>query len=321
MARSRVSALALGFLLVALAGNATATSVDRPSWTAGDFWTYRTNTTLTPGLNLTGTATSTVTGTTATATGGTPVDAYRVVLTGSGTAAGHLTTGNGTIAVTGSWTLTGEERFEPRDLHPIYSLLDLSVNGTYQYVVPYSLRLQNTTTYAILSDGWGYPWVAGSSGNVTAAYNFTQDLYSSSGGHVHQNGTGRWTLGFSLGDAVQLSAPAGTFESFPVREAAPDGTWQRLFYSAAVGNNVRTESYDRGGNLTAVSTLVAYRYHAAEPSNWLGLSTDQWLLVLGAVAVAATATAFLVVRRRRIRRNRSRGDESPREPTSGPRGP
>lgn len=321
MALRRGIALLVLLALVAAAMPATATSVDRPSWRAGDFWTYRSNTTIVPGLNLTGSATSTVFGTIPAMSGGAAVDAVRVLLSGKGTAAGTVTTKSGPIPVQGEWILTGEERFEPLNLHPLYSVLDLSVNGTYGGLLPFSLRFQNTTTYRVVSDRWPYPMVVGTSGNVTVAYNFTQDLHSSILGDLHGNGTGQAVFGFSLADAVSVGTPAGTFQAYPLREEAPDGTWERRFVSTAVGNDVRMETYDQDGNLTAVSTLVAYRYQAAEPPTFLGLTLLNWAVVTPIVAAILIVAVLLVRRARRKKSAPSHGPDEPGDSTSGPRGP
>jgi hypothetical protein len=307
--------------LLAASGSGGAASIVRPSWTAGDFWSYRTNTTVVAGLNLTGTATSTVSGTVAVVNGGAAVDAWRLILTGSGTASGVVSTQSGPISVEGSWIVTGEERLEPTNLHPLYSLLDLSVNGTYGGLFPFSLRFQNTTTYQIVSDAWRYPLVVGAAGNTTVAYNFTQDLYSPILGQFHRNGTGQAGFAFSLGGAVSVATGAGTFQAYPLREDAPDGTWQRFYVSPAVGNDVRTETYDSNGNLTAVETLVAYRYQAAEPPAFLGLALDAWAILAVVVAAVAVAAVLLTWRARRKKTKPTLGTESDEDPTSGPRGP
>jgi hypothetical protein len=309
--------------LISVSVAATASSVDRPSWTPGDFWTYRTNTTLTEGFTLNGTATSTVSDRQPTTTASGSVNAFRILLTGLGTASGAVTTPNGTISFHGQWTLTGEERLEPANLRPVYDLVDLSVNGTYLYGVPipFTLRFQNTTTFDVLEDGWPYPMMVGMSGNVTEAYNFTQDLYSPTVGHLHQNGTGLRTLRFTLTDAVSLETPAGTFAAYPLRQDSADGSWQRLFVSLAVGNDVRTESYDAGGHLTAVTTLLAYRYQALEPAAFLGLSLIEWLGFTAAVAAIVIVALILVRRHRKKKSPPIPNGAGATEPTSGPRGP
>ncbi len=315
----RIPAGLLALLLV-VAPAAAGASVDRPSWTAGDFWTYRTNTTLTPGLSLTGTATSTVAGTQATAVGGSTVDAFRVTLSGSGTAAGTVSTSSGNVSVQGTWILTGEERFEPANLHPVYSLLDLSVNGTYLSVVPFSLRVQNTTTFRILADGWTYPLPVGGNGSVDVGYDFVQDVYGIGGTTFHENGTGHWALGFSLGPPTSVATPAGTFTAYPEVETWPDGTSERAWYAPQVGNDVRTETFDAEGNRTSETSLVGYRYQALEPPTFLGLALTGWVVV-GVAVVAGAAAAGLIRRSRKKKTPRPPGGEPPGEITSGPRGP
>ncbi len=317
-ALSVLLALALAVAVAASAAGAS-TALDRPAWTVGDFWTYATNTTLTPGLSLTGEVTSTVQGRIAVAAGPTTVSAFRVVVQGLGTAKGSVSTSSGNVAVHGTWILTGEERFDPTSFQPLLNLLDLSVNGTYQNFVPFSIRVQNTTSFQVLADDWQYPLVPGATGNVTAAYNFTQDFYGPSGMQAHSNGTGQWTFGFAINGSQPVSTTAGTFEAFRVTEAWPDGSTEVSFPAGQVGNDVQTESYGPEGNLTSVTTLTGYRYQALEPPTFLGLTALEW----SALAAAAVAGAVAVILVRRIRRHRVRppGGGPPPDLTSGPRGP
>lgn len=309
--------LAVALVPAAAAGPA---ALDRPSWSIGDYWTYATNTTLTPGLNLTGTLTSTVQGRVAAAAGGGSVSAFQVLVSGSGTARGTVATAGGNVSVQGTWILTGEERFDPTDLQPLYDLLDLSVNGTYQNLVPFSIRVQNTTSYQILSDSWQYPIAPGETGSVAAAYNFTQDFYGPSGMHAHSNGTGEWTFGFAMAASPPMATAAGTFPAYRVTETWPDGSSEVSFPSPQVGNDVRTEGYGPDGNLSSVTTLTAYRYQALETPTFLGLSALQWGIVVPVVAVAAAAL-FLFRRMRRRKLPRPPGGPVPPDLTSGPRGP
>ena len=320
-----IVALLVALCLVSLAGTASADAVNRPTWTAGDYWTYETNTTLIEGLDLIGTSTVSIAGTIPVSIGGGTVEAFRSVLSGSGEATGYVNTSSGNFTIRGIWTVTGEERFEPANLHPVYNLLDLSANGTYGppgslIRLPFFLRVQNTTTYAVVSDGWAYPFVPGATGNVTTAYNFTQDVYSSFTGHLNATGTGEANFTYSLAAPVSVTTPAGTFDAYPEREEMPDGTWRVALLSPRAGNAVQTKTYDSSGNLTSVETLTAYRYQAAEPPTLLGLSTTEWIITLVVVAVAATVLVILLVRRRRKRSTSAPGGPQ-EEATSGPRGP
>ncbi len=289
-------ALLLGVLLTAVPAAATA-PLNAPAWTPGDFWTYDTNTVLTPGLNLTGTVTTVVQGELVTTVGGTSLEAYRLLLQGSGTAAGEVHVPSGTVTIQGSWVLTGEERFELTDLTLVYNLLDLSVNGTYQNVLPFSLRVQNTTTFQTRANTWRYPLSPGSSGSQTVAYNFTQDFYSPSS-TAHASGTGEWTFGFSMEPPIGENVPAGTFQAYAITQTWPDGSSQRSYVSAEVGNAVRTESYAPDGNRTADTELTAYRYQALETPTFLGLTIAGWAIFAAAIA----AVVVVLVWRWRVRR-------------------
>ncbi len=315
----RAAAILFALALLVLPAPASADTLARPSWTVGDAWTYGTNTTLTPGLNLTGTVTWTVQGTVQAMVGGQGVNAYRVVLAGSGTASGNVTVSNTTGPVKGDWILTGEERFEPTDLHVIYSLLDLSVNGTYQNLIPFVIRVQNTTTFDIVADTWRYPLPVGGSGGLQVTYSYMQDFYGPVGMSYHENGTGGATFGFSLGGPQTVATPAGSFSAYPSDETWPHGSLIRSWYSPQTGNAVRTETFDAGGNLTAVSTLHAYRYQALEAPTFLGLTLLEWAIVVAAVAAGGALVAWRQLRRRKARRPPEGG--SPPAVTSGPRGP
>ena len=316
----RVLALVLAIALVPLAASPPA-ALDRPTWTPGDSWTYATNTTLTPGLNLTGSVVSTFQGVLPATPTGPTVPAYRIVVSGSGTAAGAVTTSAGAVPVAGTWILTGEQRLETVGLQPVYNLLDLSVNGTYSIGLPYSARVQNTTTFQVLSDDWTYPLDPGASGRVTAAYNFTQDSSFAGpvSGSLHDAGTGEWTVDFSIGPPTSVHTPAGTFTAYPVTETWPDGSRELSYAAPLAGNAVATQTYGPDGNLTAVTTLTSYRYQALETPAFLGLTLVQWSVV--AAAVAAALVAGFVLRRRR-RKARPKPEDTPDSNlTSGPRGP
>ncbi len=310
-----ILALLLALSLVALAPPPVPT-LTRPSWSPGDSWTYRTNTTIVPGLNLTGTVTSTVQGRTSVVVGDGTVEAFDVLVSGSGTAGGTVTTPNGTFAASGSWIITGRDAFEPVNLELISGLLDLDVNGSVQGF-PFTARVQNTTTFEVVSDQWQYPLYALGSGNRSVRLNFTQDTYSTILPHVHQEGLAVWNLSFEIATPTTLSTPAGSFRVFPVTETWPDGSVERSYPSPAVGNDAQTASYGPDGNLTAVTVLTAYRYQALEPPTYLGLTLVQWAIVVP--VIAAVPVGFLIYRRYRQKRR-------PRPPkgwdlTSGPRGP
>ncbi len=167
------SALALAALL-AVAGASSAESVGRPGLTPGDSWSYRTNSTLPAGFVLQGQFASTVRATTSTGN-------VSLEIAGRGTATGRLRPPAGDGLVAGEWTLTGEDSLEPRGLKIVGSLLDLTVNGTYQGIVPFRFHLVNTSAFDILQDTWRFPWSPGARGNVSMHLTYSQDAFLDSG--------------------------------------------------------------------------------------------------------------------------------------------
>jgi hypothetical protein len=136
--------------------------------------------------------------------------------------------------------------------------------------------------------------------------------------HVTFGRNETWTntsLEKDVGLAVSLPAtdtilvPAGSFETFVIRERWPDGSGQRFDYAPRAGNNARTETFNGTGGEVARTELVSYRYRAGQPPDPLGT----WLLLAGVAAIAVIVpTGWLVLRRRR--REREYTPPSIREP-------
>lgn len=295
----RLEIIAVVVGLLALAATAHAESISRPSLTLGDYWTYRTNTSLEGRLNLEGQVTSRVQARETASVQGTSLQVFRVVVSGSGTAVGEgIPLGSGSAA--GTWIVAGEELLETSQLKVVSSVLDLSVNGTLGGLVPFSVRAQNTTTYRVLLDDWRYPLVPRGRGTVELSYDYVQDFYAF-GNHSHSDGSGSLTLGYLMDSGLSVNTPAGSFTAYPILETWPDSSYDRAYFSEAVGNDVKTETYNATGVLTSTTLLLSYRYQALEPISFLGLTVIQWAIVLPVVAVA-TVTGIILWRRSKKKR-------------------
>ena len=312
------SLLVLVSLLLTLAGTASGApaALDRPSLTVGDVWTYQANSTLGGGLIVNGTMTTAVSARETDSVLGVSVPVFRLTLTGGGSASGRVDVPGFSGSVSGSWVLAGQELLETSELKVVSSVLDLSVNGTYQGFISFSFRIQNTTDFQILQDGWNYPLAPNSVGDLRTNAAYTQDIYVS-GVRNRTSGSGEWTIAYSLGSLERLTVPAGTYDSYPVRETWPDGTVTVRDLSATVGNAVRIRNFNATGALLASESLLSYRYQAGEPTNLFGLTLVQWV-ALGAVVAAAVAVV-LVLRRWRKGAPSPRGP--PADPEAGRRGP
>jgi len=306
--------LAVLLLPVAVASNGALT-LEGPQLVPGDSWTYRTNTSLESGLSLEGRVTLTVKGRTPTVVEGTRYDAYEMSVSGAGTAAGIVGTQLGSTAASGSWILTGRELLEARGLKVVSRVLDLEANGTLQTQpapLSFVLRVQNTTSSRFQGDAWHFPLRVGDSSVVSSQMNFSEDFSLYIGlptTPFHSVGLAWWNVTYALQHPVGIQTPAGGFETYPIRETYPDGSYTIFFFAPAAGNHARTETHN-GTSEVSRSELVGYRYQLLEPARFLGLTPLEGAIAAISVGVV-TASVILWWRRKRRR-------TAPPEPTAPP---
>ncbi len=321
---------ALPILLVAAlllgAGAARAPlgdSMEAPAWSAGDFWEYRFNTTFEGSVYLDGTVRAAVSGVRAEVVQGVAQDVFVVNTSGLGALQGAFRLFNVSVPATGLWNLTGEEWVATASRKVAKSLVVITADGTVPVPVPgtaFHLSWTNLTTNAVVQDAFTYPVPFGHSGTVTLNSSWREEVVVEVDGNVTTfSDVGEADVSFQVALASRGNAtvPAGTFETFVVRETWPDGTSDRFDYAPAAGNNARTGAYNASGGPVSRTELVAFRYRAMEPP------ADPTLLVIGTgLAVAAAVAAILLGirwRRRRAAREEEFTPPSLREPpTSGP---
>ncbi len=308
---------ALLFLLSLSSAAAPDATVNAPLLTPEDTWTYHTNTSLASDFFLDGQVTATVKDHGTFDVEGTPYDAYRVDVSGSGIAAGNLTIDFISAPASGNWVLTAEETIESKGMKTIANVLDLEASGmlyTSPFHVPFHLRVQNTSAYRIVDDPWSFPLSVGATGVVRSELNFTQDITVSPTPPIPSAGLAWTNVTYTLETQAVVDTPAGHFDAFRIRQAFPDGAYNQLFFAPAAGNSVRTEMYDGTGTEPVATTeLVSYRYQVLEPARFFGLTTSDWAIVL---VVVAAAVVVLIVLRRWLRRPVPPPGSSP--PTAGP---
>lgn len=291
--------------MVAVAPANAAISVEGPSPTPGDSWTYHTNTSLEAGLFLDGRLTLSVISRSPTTVEGTSYDAYEMSISGAGTASGDVGTQLGLASASGSWILTGREFREVRGLKVISRIVDLQANGTLHAPAPiaFVLRVQNTTTYRIQADPWLFPLQVGDSAQVSSQMNFTEDVVLFLGQPTtpfHSAGLVWWNVTHAVTDPVEVQTPAGQFTTYPIRETYPDRSYTTFSYAPAAGNHARTETHNETAEVSR-SELVAYRYQAIEPTRFLGLSPIDGAIAIATASVAVAAAGLIWWRRRKRR--------------------
>ncbi len=303
---------AFGYLLLAAilvaasaAEAATSVSVNAPSLTVGDMWTYRTNTSLTRGLGLEGRVTLTVIGRGTIAVEGHTFDAYTFSVAGSGTASGTFATRFGSTKASGDWRIAGQEVVDVRGLKILSTVLDLEANGTLHtnpIPLPFLLSVQNTTSYRLDVGPWQFPLAVGAAAVVSSRMNFTEDFHLVYSGFspppTHSAGIVWWNVTYGLDAAVGVDPPAGHFDAYPIRETYPDGSVTVSFFAPTAGNHARTEAHNRTSTV-GTADLVSYRYQALEPPTFLGLTSDRWAFVAIVIGIVGILLIWWTRRKRK----------------------
>ena len=323
----RASPFLLAAALLLVAGSARAPlggSMEAPAWSPGDFWEYRFNTTFEDSVYLDGTVRAAVSGVRAEVVRGVPQDVFVVNTSGLGVLRGSFQFSNVSIPATGTWNLTGEEWIATASRKIVKSLVVIAADGTVPVPVPgtaFHLSWTNLTANRVVQDTFTYPVPFGFSGTVTLNSSWREDVViqlddnpPETLSNVNETEIG---FGVALASRGNTTVPAGTFETFDVRETWPDGTSDRFDYAPAAGNNARTEAYNASGGPVSRTELVAFRYRASEPP---ADPTGTYVAVGLGIAAAVVAIALLVRwRRRRAAREKEYTPPSLREPpTSGP---
>ena len=295
-------------------------SMGAPAWSAGDFWLYRFNSTFEGSVFLNGTLRAEILGISNVTVRGLAQDVFTVDTGGTGTLEGLFPTPFGNVPAKGTWNLTGEELFATGSRKIVKTLIDITAAGQVGILnLPFNLLWTNSTSNLVVRDGWTYPVPVGTSGNVTLNASMAEHVFLQFGTNPPLNtttvGVTEVTVAVSLSSKSNASVPAGTFETYGVRESWPDGASERFDYAPKAGNNARTRTFNSTGAEVTRTELVSYRYRAGESPDPLAT------ILIGAVVAIAVAAALTVlwISRRRRRRDREYTPPSLREPpTSGP---
>ena len=280
MMRALVGVLAIASVLL-LAGTVRApltNSMEAPSWSAGDFWVYRFNSTFEGSAFLNGTLRADIVGVQNQTVRGIAQDLVVVETGGSGSLEGAFETPSGNVSAHGSWNLTGEQLFNEASRKIVKTLIRISAAGHVDVLdVPFTLQWTNSTSNRVVADAWRYPIPVGYTGSVTLNSSMNEDLF----------------LVFDSNPPLIVNSSVETFD-----------------YAPAAGNNARTQTFNSTGTEVSRTELVSYRYQASMPPNTIGT----WVIVAGvAIGVAAAAVLVLLIVRRR-RRERTYTPPSLRDP-------
>src|SRR5207245_1686323 len=275
---ARIQVFGLRLLLIASVGLAlqpAKASMDRPTWSAGNFWVYNISSGSGP-ATVTGTFRMDVSGTETVTLNGTPYPSYRVA---------------SDLKIPLGAGLTFE-------VFPvIWFSVDTLAIVKIQATVPPILNLTTQTTVVVAGSPpqtIQWPLTAG------ATWSSSTEVWTSSMNATRTTWSHATLLtNFSVQSDATITVPAGTFSPTPLKELSASGTDTTHFWSAQVGNWVRVGSYNRTGQNSQNFNLTSYGYSGPGffGSVILGLPVWIWLILLVVILVAVIG--FFAVRRRK----------------------
>ncbi|MCI4371279.1 MAG: hypothetical protein L3J78_01375, partial [Thermoplasmata archaeon] len=267
-------------------------STSRPTWTAGDYWTYAFRASL-PGQTYNGTLTLTVLGTESVSVNGSSYSSYHV---------------RGTIGVAfggGSFSFQGDVWYNVATLAIVEITAVVSITGSVTITIsgnpPQDIHWPLTT-----NDAW----------SSSTAITEKQVLPNGTANYLYT----KLSTNFNVLADTTVTVPAGTFSTTPLKETSMgSNAYVVNYWSPQTGNSVRSESYNgSGGGPSGGYNLTAYNYQGGSffTSIFLGLQLWIWLLLLLVVVVAIVGT--VVIRRRKPPAMVAPPWTPPQQPPAGP---
>jgi hypothetical protein len=229
-------------------------SSPRSTLTVGDWWKYDFQTVV-EGLDLKALLTETLVSQQSISVIGTNYDTFRITIAGSGPVAGTILG----YAVTGSWTLSGDDYVRTSDLGDIKSHASIQISAqvgpmTNSYTVTQITDTVNNPPVQTLQ----FPLTTGNHWSVTVASTTTTTTYSSSNPSPVTNTTTTTTAENSdvISYAVTM-VPAGSFDTYLIRTSRTAG-YTESSYSPQVENMIKIQDYNSTGLVVDSFTLRDY---------------------------------------------------------------
>ena len=210
----------------------------------GDWWKYNVQTPI-AGLILTGTQTNTIV-----YQASTDATEWTGQTSGSGTLAG--------LGVTGTWVQGGTGHFRKSDLADVDSrfTLNLTIVKVTTVIIYFSITSTNNlpvTNYQFpISVGASWS-MSGGTDTITTSY-----YYSFNATVVSSTTTNSTNAVYNVLSSPLTTVPAGTFDSYQIRERNPDGTFSDNYYSPETEMPVKQVGFAANGTQESSMTLADY---------------------------------------------------------------
>ncbi len=253
-------------------------STAAPTWTAGDYWVYNVTGFSFGTSSGSGTQRMDVVGQESVTVGGTAYTAYHLKVNITVT----VTTGSTTTTI----SVPGDEWLRVSDFAPVKSTMSISLFG---------LTINDVITN---TPPPGLQWPLTNGATWTDSYMMTtRSLLGSITTTTFSNNTAAYTVQ----PDTNVTVPAGTFAVTPLKEAAPDSSYNLTYWSSVAGAPVREDTVDVFGSTTTSLVLKSYNYQASASASglFLGLPLLAWIAIIAVIVIVVAAVVFLRMRKPR----------------------
>lgn len=171
--------------------------------------------------------------------------------------------------------------------------------------IPVTMTGYVALDFDYLSDDWSFPWEVGTQGSEVFEATGMSYLLLDAFGNMTETSTPLWgnaTVNHEVEREAMITVEAGTFSTLAVRSTVvPENLTESVgsdlaYWASQVGAPVRHEFWNESGELLALN-LTAYRYQATEGFQIFGVDAIIFIPIVVAVGAVVAIVVILLMRR------------------------
>jgi hypothetical protein len=197
------------------------------------------------------------------------------------------------------YTVEGYRHVRISDLATVKDVMSLDMSTSIAGI-ELSIRMSFVMSFDPPENDFGFPLDVGKEWNSTSSVESTSTFIMTMGDDTTtetDSDTSSESTSYKCESMETISVPAGTFESYKIKESEDGEGYVYTYVSEKSGLFVKSELYDDEGDLGMVMKLKSYSF--GEGQGAFAIMDYWWLLILIIVIVVALVTVAAVRSRRR----------------------
>lgn len=222
-------------------------------------------------------------------------EVYDLSLDGEGTVEMDIP-GVGTAVM--DFTVDGYRYLRTSDLATVEESMNLEMSTSIAGI-ELSIQMDFEASYDPPLNDLGFPLDMGKAWNITTTYASSSTFVMTMGDDTNSETSSDTTsesYGFECEYMESITVPAGTFESYKVKQSEDDGDTIYTYISEESGLFVKSEMYNEDDELEMVMKLKSYSFGEGQGAFDI---MDYWWFLIIIIIVVVTLAAVAAVRSRR----------------------